>query len=192
MTLGRALPLAGAATSEKFVATKDVFCREKSMLVATKLLSRQTTFFVATNTGLSSFVATNILLSRQTTFFSRDKHVFVKFGRNKYTFVPTNDVFSCDKHVFVMFVATKCFVATKVILVAAPTVDTLPTLATLSLSSVPVVVVISHQGNSVVKFMDGKVPKVERKTAQSRVPSVLVGTGSHVVVLPPTETGGRG
>ena len=31
--------LAGAATSTIFVATKHVFCRDKSMLVATKLLS---------------------------------------------------------------------------------------------------------------------------------------------------------
>ena len=101
-------------------------------------------------------------------------------------------MFCRDKHVFCHVCRDKTFVATKVTLAASPADDTLPTLATLSLSSVPVVVVISHQGSSVVKFMDGKVPKVERKTAQSRVPSVLVGTGSHVVVLPSTETGGRG
>ena len=74
-----------------FVATKHVFCRDKSMLV-TKLLSRQ-----------KDFVATNIILSPQ------------NFCHDKYTFVATKDVFCRDTHVFV---ATKVcfshiFVATK-------------------------------------------------------------------------------
>ena len=48
------LSLAGAATSINFVATKRLFFRDKSMVVATKLLLRQTYFcpdktFVATN-----------------------------------------------------------------------------------------------------------------------------------------------
>ena len=38
------LSLAGAATSMIFVATKHIFCRDKSTLVATKLLSRQKSY----------------------------------------------------------------------------------------------------------------------------------------------------
>ena len=45
-----------------FVATKHVFCRDKNMLVATKLLSRL---------KLQIFVASNMCLSRQT-YFCRD------------------------------------------------------------------------------------------------------------------------
>ena len=106
------LSLAGAATSiifvatkffwgldNVFVATKQVFCRDKSMVVATKLLSKQNIFslsrqnmsfvaiklwkyhfcpdksFVATNMCLSRqmFVGTNVILSRQTRV-CRDKN----------------------------------------------------------------------------------------------------------------------
>ena len=68
------IALAGAATSIIFVVTKHVFCRDKSMLAATKLrLSRQLCLFftfVATNISCDkSFVATSILLSRQKTCF---------------------------------------------------------------------------------------------------------------------------
>ena len=70
---GRPVSLAGAATGiicvTMFVATKHVFCRNKSMLAVTKLLSRQNCF------------------SRQNNF-CRDKHVFVTtnilFLRRKY------------------------------------------------------------------------------------------------------------
>ena len=40
-TTGRDVSLAGIATSITFVATKHVFCRDKSMLVVTKVLSRK-------------------------------------------------------------------------------------------------------------------------------------------------------
>ena len=58
--------MAGAATSVIFVATKHVFCRDKSMLVATKQDN-----------------------------FCRDKRHFVrqKFCPDKHTFVATKDVY---------------------------------------------------------------------------------------------------
>ena len=123
------LPLAGAATSIMFVATKHVFRRDKSMLAATKHLSRQ--IYVCREKIFLSrflcllrqkfvfvvvFVVTSILLSRQSklvgiknlsvqkcgsAYFCRDKRR-VFFATNTY------------KHVFV---------ATKIILVAAPAND---------------------------------------------------------------------
>ena len=105
------------------------FCRDNSMLVATKLLLllRQTYLccdkrFVATNTCL--LWQKKRLLSQQKyvllrqNVFSRDKH---NSGRDKHTFVATKDVFCRDKHVFVV---TNCdcdaclwrmFVTTKVL-----------------------------------------------------------------------------
>ena len=92
------------------------------MLVATKL------YFLRQNVCLE-FVATNTCLSGQKLFLHR------------HTFVATKDVFCRDKHVLVatkcdkkvnrdkiMFVATNIsrdtsFVATKIILVAAPADD---------------------------------------------------------------------
>ena len=116
--------LAGAATSMIFDATKHVFCRDKSMFVATKVcLSRQKyacrdkSMLVATKVCLSRqkyacrdksmFVATKVCLSRQK-YACRDKNMLVAtkvcLSRQKY---------ACrDKHVFVS-------VATKIILVAA-------------------------------------------------------------------------
>ena len=79
-----------------FVATKHVFCRDK-----TRLLSRQNTSFVATKICLSRqnyacrykhVVATNIILSRQ------------NFCRYKHTFVATNTCLSW--HSKIMFLAT--------------------------------------------------------------------------------------
>ena len=66
--------LAGAATSIIFVTTKHVFCRYKSMLVATK-----------------------VCFSRQN--YCRDKIMFLSrqmFCRDKHTFVATKDVFCRD------------------------------------------------------------------------------------------------
>ena len=92
------LSLAGAATSiifvatnRSFVATKHVFCRHKSMLFATKLLSWQNYVcrdkpFVATNIK-HMFVATSILLSRQKTCLSRQKYACV--CRDKSMLVAT-------------------------------------------------------------------------------------------------------
>ena len=61
-----------------FVTTKHVFCHDKIMLIATKVLSRQNTL-----------VATNIIWSKQ------------KFCRDKHTFVATKYVFCPDKPMFV-------------------------------------------------------------------------------------------
>ena len=72
-----------------FVATKDVFCRDKSMLSATKRLSNRCV--------------------------CRDKTC-----RDKHTFAARKHVFCRDKHVFCRH---KTFVATKMILVAAPAND---------------------------------------------------------------------
>ena len=71
-----------------FVATKDMFCRNKSMLVVTKLLWRQTY-----SCHHKSFVATNIFLSPQT-YFCRYK----TFVAATHTFVMTKDAFWCDKN----------------------------------------------------------------------------------------------
>ena len=65
------------------VATKDVFCRDKSMLVATNIFLSRQIFVVAK------------ALSRQT-FFSRQN-----VCHDKHTFVTTKDVFSRDNHVTV-------------------------------------------------------------------------------------------
>ena len=95
---------------QTFVATKDVFCREKNQ---TMLAAKKT------------FVVTKLCLLRQKTSF--------KFCRDKQTFVETKDVFCRDKHVFVatntclsreMHVCfDKTFVATEMILVAPPAND---------------------------------------------------------------------
>ena len=74
--------------------------RNKSMLVATKVLSRQTRVC----RGKKKIVVTNIAFSRQ------------NFCQNKHTFVATKDEFCRDKHVFV---------ATKMTLVATPANDIL-------------------------------------------------------------------
>ena len=91
---------------------KYLFCRNK-----THLLSRQNT----------SFVATKVCLSWQK--FCRGKHVFVA---TKHVFVETKDVFCRDKRMLVetkrlsrqtRVCLEKTFVATKIILVAAPASD---------------------------------------------------------------------
>ena len=104
------LVLAGAATflswqNSSFVATKLVFCRDKSMLVATKRLARQAQFCCD-----KTLVMTNVILSRQLTFVAT-KHVFC---RDKHVFVATNTCFR-----------DKTFVATKITLAAAPASDSL-------------------------------------------------------------------
>ena len=88
-----------------FVTTKHIFCRDKGMLVATKLLSRQNatsilllrqkscfvatdTCFVATNT---CFVATNTCLSQLN--FCRDKKMILVAA-------PANDSFDALGAVF--------------------------------------------------------------------------------------------
>ena len=118
----------GAATSIIFVATKNVFCRDKSMLAATKLLSRQNTF-VASNTCLSrSFVATSVLLLQQkacfvatNTFLSRQKKK--KKALSRQIFLATNLILFVARNICrnKSFVSTSihlsrqktCFVATK-------------------------------------------------------------------------------
>ena len=102
--------------------TKHIFCCNKSMLVATKvclswqnilvmtkLWSRQ--IFVTTN----NFVVTKVL-SRQA-YFCRYKHMFV----------VTKDVFRCNKTSLLSrqkyAYYSKTFIATKMILMAAPTND---------------------------------------------------------------------
>ena len=120
-----------------FVATKHDFFRDKSMLAATKVLSRQNydcIIFVATNTCLSRqtrvcrdkrMLAATKLLSRQV-YFCRDKTRLLsrqtRVCRDKHNFVATKLLsrqayVSRDKHVFV---------ATKMILVAVPANDTSP------------------------------------------------------------------
>ena len=65
-----------------FVVTKDVFCRDKYVFVATKLcLSQQTKYF-----RNKMFVTTNILLLRKKTCFVANKDVY---RREKYVFVAT-------------------------------------------------------------------------------------------------------
>ena len=107
-----------------FVATKHVFCRGKSLIVATntstnichdKNLFRDKHNIVATidvfyrdkhvsvlsrQTRVDrTFVATNTCLSRQ--IFVRTKVFFATNINCTYTFIATKDVFCRDKHVFV-------------------------------------------------------------------------------------------
>ena len=71
--------MAGAATGIIFVATKHVFCRDKSILVATNTcLSSQN---ILTRHD-KSFVAASILLSRQQTCFVATKIILVASPAN--------------------------------------------------------------------------------------------------------------
>ena len=95
------MSLAGAATSIIFVETKHVYCRDKSMLAATKLcLSQQACFCrdkylsrqkYVCDTCLSRqiFLVTKVCLSRQK-YLSRPKYVC----RDKHTFVATSIILS--------------------------------------------------------------------------------------------------
>ena len=68
--------------------SKKAFCRDKIMLAATKLLSRQNIFVATKRLSLQIFVATNTkLLSRQA-YFCRDKRC-VLFSLDKIIFVAT-------------------------------------------------------------------------------------------------------
>ena len=89
------LSMVGAATSIIFVATKHIFCHDKSMRCCNKsfvtikiCLSRQK-YVCPTKT----FVMTKIYLSPHT--FCHDKLV-------KHTFVTTKYVFCHNKHMFVL------------------------------------------------------------------------------------------
>ena len=138
--------IAGSSHKYHFCRNKSfVFCRDESMLVATKLLSRHILAkplsrqifvstniillltFVATNTCLSrqnrSLVATKVCLSRQKVFvatnvLSRQK-VLPRLSRQAY--------FCRDKRLVLLRQARifgdRTFVATKMILVAAPAND---------------------------------------------------------------------
>ena len=93
------------ATNTSLVSTKHVFCRDKSILLTTKVLSRQN---VCHDKYLSkqklctyhfccdkSCIATNM--------WCRDKYLSQqKFCRDKIMFVATKDVFCRDKHMFVV------------------------------------------------------------------------------------------
>ena len=71
-----------------FVARKHVFCREKSMLDATKLLARQT--YVCRDK--SKLLPTKLLLRQN--YVCRDKYLSgQKFCRDKHSFVATKQVF---------------------------------------------------------------------------------------------------
>ena len=127
-----------------FMTTEHVFCRDKSMLVVTKVLSRKNYVcrdktFVATHIcrDKQNFVATKFYacLSRQNTFFCRDKtmlvetkHVFVATNicRDKHTFVAKKTNVLCrDKH---MFVATNLLSRRKLYLWPLPLTILLPLL----------------------------------------------------------------
>ena len=108
--------------------SRQTFCCDKQ----NKCLPRQNTSFVTTKRLLRQiFVTTNIILSRRkfchdkltfvatnTCLFVVTKHVFWrkrrKICRNKHEVLSRQAYFCCDKHVFV---------ATKMILVAAPAND---------------------------------------------------------------------
>ena len=81
---GKGLSFAGAATSI-FVMTKDVFCRSKSVLAVTNVLSQQD--YVCCNEH--TFDMTQLLLWQ------------TRVCHNEHTFVTTKDLFFCDKCVFV-------------------------------------------------------------------------------------------
>ena len=117
------------AINASFVGTKPVFCRDKTVLVATKLcllcLSRQTQVLSEQN---PSFVATKLCLPRHNFFRSCHKYHFC-LEKARQIFVVTNITLSRqnDKHTFVAttdaFCCYKTFVATKSILAAASAND---------------------------------------------------------------------
>ena len=90
-----------------FLSRQNIFCHDKIMFVATNVLSQQT----------SKLVATNVLL--QQNYVCRDTNMFVTtktsvlLSRQTTWFVATDTCVCSDKH----------FVATKMILAAAPAND---------------------------------------------------------------------
>ena len=91
------ISLAGAAPSIIFVATKHVFCRDKSVLAATKRLSRQNVFVATKLLSRQIFVAINTCLCR-------NKHTFVA-TKHLYLSRQTKDLFCRDKHVIILVAA---------------------------------------------------------------------------------------
>ena len=105
-----------------FVTTKDVFCRDKSRLVATKHLlrffCRDKIMFAATNICCDKSFVTTKLLSQQAysyPVFSQGTLVYAGIP-HKRRVLSRQTYVCCDQHMFVM---TKCW-----ILVAAPASDT--------------------------------------------------------------------
>ena len=117
--------MAGTATSINFVATKHVFCHNKSMLVATNIMllrQARVSLFVTIKCLLpwqkyachdKTFVMTNTCLLWQICVTTKI------FCCGKHTFVVTKEVFCHNKHIC----HDKTFVMTKMILVAALTND---------------------------------------------------------------------
>ena len=97
---------------QTFVATKIILFRQTRLLLRQKYACRDKHVF--------GFVATKI--------FCHDKHNFVttKFSLGKHTFVATTGVLCRDKHVVATntCLSQQIFVATKMILAAAPVSDT--------------------------------------------------------------------
>ena len=144
------LSLVGAATSVIFVVTKHVFCRNKSMLAVTKLLSRQNyvchskIFFAQTCVCHDkSFVATGILLSWQKNVLSWETCICCDKSKLVTTNVLSQQNYVCHakrhvsswhnkfmfdapnvSHISILLLWQKtCFVMTKMILVAASAND---------------------------------------------------------------------
>ena len=138
MLFGWLLSLAGAATCIIFVVTKvlswqahvcitkHVFCHDKSIFVVTDI------FFATTNT---SFVVTKVCLSWQKFCYDKvfvaitkkflSQHVFVATNVcHDKSFVATKTRLSWQTYFFAtkdVFCCNKTFIATQMILVAAPT-----------------------------------------------------------------------
>ena len=108
------ISLAGAARSIIF-ATKHIICHNKSMLVATKLLSWQNTSFSQQKYADISVVIKVL----QWHFFSSSLQAY--FCQDKRCVLSWQTHVCCNKHMFVM----TSFVMTKMIFVAAPTNDSL-------------------------------------------------------------------
>ena len=128
---------------QMFCCDKHIFCRDKSMLVVTKKLSRKISL-----SRQNIFVSTK-LLSRQIFVATNIIFVLLKFCCDKHTFVATSILLlrqtrvCCDKTRLLSkqkysrrdkcFVAASilllrqkmCFVVTKMILVAVPASDSL-------------------------------------------------------------------
>ena len=82
-----------------------VFCRDKSMLVVTKVLSRKSLKCLSRQ---NIFVATK-LLSRKA-YFCHDKHVFSRrnFCHDKHTFVATKKVYLWQLPPMISFIHSYC------------------------------------------------------------------------------------
>ena len=92
-------------------STKYVFCRDKSMLVATKPLTRQNTWLSRQTRDKHTFVHRERRVLSSQTHVCRDKHVFILVAAPANDSLPTTQPHTREKHT-----QKRVFLATKVCL----------------------------------------------------------------------------